>query len=87
MTDVKIPSWLTVVASVILAIPFGWGLGVLAAYILAGKDFGQLPAATVPLSIIVSIVFALLPSRTPNTRLKILLAGTVLFILLAWIIA
>ncbi len=83
----KIPSWLTVAAAVILAIPFGWGLGVLVAYIIAGKDFGQLPVATVPLGIVASIVFALSPSRTPNTRLKILLGGTVLFILLAWMIA
>jgi len=46
----QIPSWLIVGAAVVMALPFGWGLGLLVAYIVAGKNFGQLPAATVPLA-------------------------------------
>ena len=83
----RIPSWGMVAAAVVMAFPFGWGLGVLTAYLLAGKDFGQLPVATVPLGIIAAIVFALSPSLKASTRLKILLAGTALFILFAWLVA
>ena len=38
-----------VAASVSIALPFGWGLGVVAAHLMAGHDFGQLLALTVPL--------------------------------------
>jgi hypothetical protein len=83
----QIPSWITVVAAVVMAFPFGWGLGVVGAYVLGGKNFGQLPAATVPLGIVASIVFALWPSLTPSTRLKVMVAGSTAFILLAWLVA
>jgi hypothetical protein len=53
--DVQFPSWVIVAAAVITALPFGWGLGVIAAYLLAGPSFGQLPALTVPLGIIAAI--------------------------------
>jgi hypothetical protein len=35
----QLPERLIVAAAVILALPFGWGLGLLAAYIVAGKHF------------------------------------------------
>jgi hypothetical protein len=57
----QFPSWAVVTAAVVVAFPFGWGLGVTAAYLLAGSDFGQLPALTVPVGIIAAIVFALMP--------------------------
>ena len=79
--------WLTVAAAVLLAIPFGWGLGVLAAYVVAGKEFGQLPMATVPLGIIGSIAFALWPSIRAGTRLAVMAAGCAAFILLGWLLA
>jgi hypothetical protein len=44
----RIPSWV-VAASVPGVPPFGWGLGVVAAHLMAGHDFGQLLALTVPL--------------------------------------
>ena len=66
-----------------LAFPFGWGLGVLAAYLIAGSDFGQLPAATIPIAIVASIAFALWSSVKARTRLTVMLVGTALFILLA----
>jgi hypothetical protein len=83
----QIPPWVTVAAAAVLALPFGWGLGVLAAYILAGKNFGQLPAATVPIGIVAALAVALWPSIKPSTRLKVTLAGSLVFILLAWLLA
>lgn len=67
----------------VMAVPFGWGIGVLAAYLLAGPDFGQLPAVTVPLGILASIAFALTPVFEPRTRLAVMAGGTMLFILIA----
>jgi hypothetical protein len=78
----QFPSWAIVAAAVVAAFPFGWGLGVTAAYLLAGPDFGQLPALTVPVGIIAAIVFALLPLLSARKRLLIMVAGTGLLILL-----
>ena len=78
----QLPSWAVVTAAVLAAFPFGWGLGVVGAYLLAGPDFGQLPALTVPVGIIAAIIFALLPLLTARKRLLIMVAGTGLFILL-----
>jgi hypothetical protein len=79
----RTPSSAVVVAAVVTAVPFGWGMGVLVAYLLAGPDFGQLPAATVPLGILASIAFALMPLFKPQTRLTFMAGGTVVFILIA----
>ncbi len=82
-----IPPWVTVAAAAVLALPFGWGLGFLVAYIVAGKNFGQLPAATVPLGIVAALAFAFWPSFEPSTRLKVMFGGSVAFILFAWLVA
>ena len=79
----RVPNWLIVAAAVVAALPFGWGLGVFVAYLIAGPDFGQLPAGTVPVCIIASIAFAFAPWLKPVARLAILLAGTGLFLLFA----
>ena len=71
----RIPSWV-VAASVPAALPFGWGLGVVAAHLMAGHDFGQLLALTVPLCIVAAVAFALSPLLTPGKRLAILSIGT-----------
>ena len=81
------PSWLIVSAAVVLAFPSGWGVGVLSALIISGRNFGQLPLLTVPLGIIAAIVFALWPSFKASTRFKVMLAGSVAFVLLAWLVA
>jgi hypothetical protein len=83
----QVPPWVTVAACAVLALPFGWGLGVLAAYLVAGKNFGQLPTATVPLGIGAALVFAFWPSLKPGTRFKVMLGGTAVFIMLAWLAA
>jgi len=79
---VPLPSWAVVTGTVIAALPFGWGLGVVVAYLIAGPNFGQLPALTVPICLIASIVFALMPILTPVKRLMILVIGAGLFILI-----
>lgn len=78
-------SWIVVMLAVFAAVPFGWGLGVVAAYLIAGPDFGQLPAMTVPLGIVAGIVFALAPRLSPSRRLTLMLGGTALFALIAWL--
>ncbi|MBV8934856.1 MAG: hypothetical protein JO320_09640 [Alphaproteobacteria bacterium] len=79
----RVRSWAIIAAAVIAALPFGWGLGLTAAYLIAGHDFGQLPALTVPLGIVAAIAFALSPLLTPGKRLAILVIGSGLFILLS----
>ena len=78
----QVPSWALVTAAVIAAFPFGWGLGVFIAYLVAGRDFGQLPALTVPVGIIAGIAFALSPLLSAGKRFMIMVGGTVLFIVL-----
>ena len=78
----RVPAWVLVTASVVAALPFGWGVGVLVAYVLTAGRIGQLPALTVPLAIIGSIAFALSPWLTPGMRLTVLLVGTGVFVLL-----
>jgi hypothetical protein len=79
----KASGWLTLLAAIGAALPFGWGLGVAAAYLVAGSNFGQLPALTVPLGLLAALGFAVLPVTTASKRLKILLAGDLLFLFLA----
>ncbi len=83
----RTPSWMVVGFAVVMALPFGWGLGVMIAYVIAGRDFGQLPAATVPLGIVAAIVFAVSPTFDARTRLKVMLAGTAAFVLFGWLVA
>ena len=69
----------------ILALPFGWGLGVVAAYLIAGPNFGQLPAGTVPVGIAGSVVFALLPSVSAQTRFVTMAVGVAAFALFGYL--
>ena len=83
----RIPSWVTITATVVMAFPFGWGVGVLLAYLVAGRDFGQLPIMTVPVGMLGAIVFALWPSVKPSTRLLVVLGGTAVFVLVGLLAA
>jgi len=83
----RIPPFVLIAAAAIFALPFGWGLGVAIAYLIAGPNFGQLPAGTVPLSIVASIAFALWPSLSPTIRFVAMAAGTVAFILLGYLMS
>ena len=83
----RIPTAILIVAAVVLALPFGWGLGVMLAYAIAGKDFGQLPAGTVPIAIAAAVAFAVLPSISPTVRFAVTAAGAAVFValgLLGW---
>jgi len=76
----RVPSWIIVAAAVIMAVPFGWGVGVAAAMLAAGRDVGVLPVATIPVATIGSVVFALSSAATPLIRLAVLSVGTALFL-------
>jgi hypothetical protein len=76
----RIPSALAAIAAALLALPLGWGLGVDLAYVMAGPDFGQLPAGTVPLCIVGAIVFALAGPMTAPKRLAVMAAATAVFL-------
>lgn len=77
----RVPSWLVVTAAAIMAVPFGWGLGVVLARLVTGPDVGVLPAAIIPFTVIGSIVFALSSMTTPPIRLATMTAGVVLFLM------
>ena len=79
----RVPNWLVVAAAALMALPFGWGLGVVAAYAIAGRNIGQLPALTVPVSIIAALIFAFSSILDAPKRLGIMAVGKALFILLA----
>jgi hypothetical protein len=81
----RIPEFLLIAAAVILALPFGWGLGVIVAYAIAGPDFGQLPVGTIPVSLIAAIIFAVRPSISAQIRFTVMAVGTAVFVVLAWI--
>jgi len=76
----RVPSWLIVALAVVMAIPCGWGLGVIAAELAVGRDVGVLPAATIPFGVIGAIVFAVSSVATPLRRLAVLTAATALFL-------
>ena len=69
-------------AAVVSALPFGSGLGVLAAYVLVGPNFGVFPVLTIIPSIAAAMAFAVSPVLTAGKRLAILVIGTGLLVLL-----
>lgn len=69
------PQRLASVAAVIVAIPSGWLLGILAAQLVVGRDTGVFPVLTIPLGLAAAIGFALTPRVGPATRFAILAAG------------
>jgi hypothetical protein len=81
----RISSIILTIAAVLLALPFGWGLGVTLAYVIAGEDFGQLPAGTVPVALIASVAFAVWPSIPAKIRCAAMAAGTAAFVLIGLI--
>ena len=83
----RMPSALLVVGAVILALPFGWGLGVVAAYLIAGPDFGQLPVGTIPVCIVGAVVFVIASPLLAQWRLAIMAVGTAAFLLLGYLMS
>jgi hypothetical protein len=81
----RIPSWLLVAAAVVAALPFGWGLGVLAAYLLLGREIGVFPVLTIPVAVIGSIIIALSSRFSPATRLAVTAGGTVVLSIIGFL--
>ena len=66
------------VAAVLAALPCGYGSGVVAAYLLSGgPDIGRAPLLTVPLALLVTTVFGLLPFLRAETRFMITSVGAI----------
>ena len=61
----------------LLVLPFGWMVGLLAAFILSAGAIGQLPMITIPFAILGALVFAVLPTVPVRTRLLIMSTGSV----------
>lgn len=73
-------SWLLIVAALLVALPFGFLLGMLIAWVVAGRStmVGMIPIMTIPPAVIAALVFALVPVFTAGTRLTTLAIGAVL---------
>jgi hypothetical protein len=84
-SEERLPCWLIVTAAVIAALPFGWGLGVLVAHLLLGREIGVFPALTISIAIVGSIVFALSRAFSPATRLGITAGGTTVLLIVGWL--
>jgi hypothetical protein len=60
----------------LFVLPFGYMVGLVAAIVLSGGAVGQLPMLTIPLGILGSVVFALLPLVPVGQRFRIMSLGT-----------
>lgn len=78
----RFPRPLLILVSVVMIIPFGWGIGVVISDVFTRGDIGQSPALTVPLGILAAIIFAVWPSVTLLTKTKVLFFGSVFMIVL-----
>ena len=61
----------------LLVLPFGWMVGLVAAVILTGGAIGQLPMLTIPIAILGALIFAVVPFIRVRTRLAVMGFGTV----------
>jgi hypothetical protein len=65
-------------AAVVAAIPCGCASGLVAAYVLAdGPDIGRAPLVTVPLALLVTAGFSLLPVIEAELRFMIATVGAI----------
>jgi len=77
------------VAAVLAALPCGYCFGVVAAFLLAGgPNIGHAPLVTVPLSMAVATLFALLPFVGAQTRFMTMVVGAIasadVFLMVRW---
>jgi hypothetical protein len=70
-----ISTLMNVIVAVLAAIPCGFGLGVIAAYLLTMGEIGQLPMITAPIGMVSCVLYAILPIGKPAKRRNVLLAG------------
>ena len=71
-----------VLTALAVAIPCGWLLGVGAAEVVLGRDFGVFPVITIPLGLIAAVTFALMSRINPGLRLAVLAGGSVVLFLI-----
>lgn len=74
---------LALVGCLVLVLPFGWMVGLVAAILLSGGAVGQLPMLTIPLAVLGSLAFAVLPVVSVGRRLILMAAGSLLLYPLA----
>jgi hypothetical protein len=67
-----------IILAALLAFPFGYLIGVVFAYLIAGPEMGVLPVATIPPALIAALAIAFWPSLPPERRLAINGLGTVI---------
>jgi hypothetical protein len=80
------PRGFVVAFAVVAAIPCGWELGVTLAAMVAGPQIGVLPVLFIPVGWIAAITTAVTPWASPGARLTVMLAGTVFFFALGWVL-
>lgn len=74
---------LTLVAA-LAALPCGYGIGIVVAYLLAGgPEIGRLPLMTVPLALLATAAFALMPLIDAQTRFMVMTVGAIAATVLA----
>ncbi len=56
-----ISTLMNVIVAVLAAVPCGFGLGVIAAYLLTMGEIGQLPMITAPIGMVSCVLYAILP--------------------------
>ncbi len=76
---------MNVFVAILAAVPCGFGLGVIAAYVLTMGQIGQLPIITAPIGMVVCLLYAILPIGESKTRRNVLLTGLGGVLLLAFL--
>ena len=64
-----------VLQAVLAAFPLAWFVGVIVARIVAGPEFGVLPAMTIPIVLVGALIFSLVPIALPKTRRDIMVGA------------
>lgn len=83
----SVRSALARMAAVLLSLPFGYGAGVISAYVIGGREFGQWPVITVPVALVGSIAYALWPASSASARLRVMAVGTLVVVIVFAILA
>jgi hypothetical protein len=78
--------WLLLGLALLAAIPFGWMLGVIAAFLLLGSDIGVFPVLTIPAGWAAGIALAVAPWADVRLRLAALAGGTIVLGVLAQVL-
>ncbi len=75
-----------VLQAALAAFPFAWFAGVIVARIIAGPDFGVLPAMTIPIVLVAALAFSLLPLARAKTRRDFMVGGAMASFAMMWLL-